>query len=144
MDIINADDPYTLIGHLHFEDIIIFTCQCMWHLKDWILNDSEFGAKSLADMKAEIHNERCLLVCSDLANGTKHLKLNYPKTGSDFADGNGIHIDTKLKIFKRFYYIVTQDKNDPYNLKEIRELLNECRAVWNRIINKHYLSKIEL
>ena len=45
MKIVEADDPYHLASGLRAIDVMIFACQSMWHLKDWILNDSEFGAK---------------------------------------------------------------------------------------------------
>jgi len=44
MKIVEASDPYKVISGLSFYDIIVFTCQSMWHLKDWILNDPHFGA----------------------------------------------------------------------------------------------------
>ena len=37
MKIVEASDPYKVISGLSFYDVIVFTCQSMWHLKDWIL-----------------------------------------------------------------------------------------------------------
>ena len=57
LEIINAKDPYSFIGQLQFEDIVIFTCQCIWHLKDWILNDVGFGAKDYNLLNKDIHSD---------------------------------------------------------------------------------------
>lgn len=142
MEIVNAQDPDPLMGNLNFEDVLIFTCQSIWHLKDWILNDPEFGAKDPEQLKADIHSEKSLLVCADLANGSKHLKLRGPKTGFDFAEPTGIHLNQNKGINQKFYYIVSSDHSDPYFGKEIRELLADCRKSWERIIDKHYLSRL--
>lgn len=71
--IIDSDNPYDYIGKLQFYDILIFACQCMWHLKDWILNDPEFGEKDTKALYEEIHSEKCLLICADLANEIHHV-----------------------------------------------------------------------
>jgi len=55
--IINAENSFELCNGLPFDDIVIFACQCMWHLKDWIANDPSFGAKDLNSLMEEIHQE---------------------------------------------------------------------------------------
>ncbi len=91
MKIIRSDDQQSLLGSaLTFEDAIIFTCQSIWHLKDWVLNDVNFQAKDTAKLKADIHAQKCLLVCSDLDNGSKHLMLNHPKVGATLGGRHGI------------------------------------------------------
>lgn len=143
MQIIGADNPEPLIGSLLFYDIVVFTCQSMWHLKDWILNDVEFGAKDMQALSDDIHSEKCLLICADLANGSKHLSLHSPKTGFSFSASTGVNLDTKNGIYKRYYYALCSNTNDPFYGVEIRDLLTECRTSWNKIIDKHYLSKLE-
>ena len=140
MKIIEADNPYKMKGDLSFEDIIIFTCQSMWHLKDWILNDQHFGAEDIVALNQEIHSTRCLLVCSDIANGTKHLSLKHTKTGSSLSEVTGIHVNIKNDIYKEFYYIFCNDPKDEFHGMEVRMLLRRCRDSWESIINKHYLS----
>jgi hypothetical protein len=53
--IIEADDPYKYFSGLLFYDILIFTCQSMWHMKDWILNDPKFGEKDHDSLNRDIH-----------------------------------------------------------------------------------------
>ena len=45
MKILEADDLFESVGGLVPIDVVIFTCQSMWHLKDWILNDPSFGCE---------------------------------------------------------------------------------------------------
>jgi hypothetical protein len=141
--IIESDNPCESVSGISFYDLVIFACQSMWHLKDWILNDPNFSAKDLGAVRVEIHSYRCLLVCSDLANGTKHLSLNNPKIGGTFSARKGVHIDTSKGIHKEFIYVVCPDANDEFHGIEIRELLRQCRDVWARIVDKHYLSGVD-
>ena len=144
MRIIEANDPTELISSLSFYDCIIFTCQCMWHLKDWVLNDEKFGAKDNASLEKDIHSAKCLLMCADIANGSKHLKLSHTNTEALIADETGIHIDSSRGIFKEFYYITHKNTQDRFYRMEIREFLRECRDTWEKIINMHYLSIVDV
>jgi len=115
----------------------------MWHLKDWILNDPYFGAGDIAALSREIHSMRCLLVCSDIANGTKHLSLNRPKIGSKLSDRIGFHLDTAKGVFQEFYYISCDNPADEFHEMEIRTLLRYCRDSWEDIISRYYLSQAD-
>lgn len=140
--IIESDNPYGIASGLSFYDLVIFACQSIWHLKDWVLNDPHFGAKDLAALKVEIHSSRCLLVCSDIANGTKHLSLNHPKIGGTLSERKGIQVDTAKGILKEFIYVACPDPADEFHGIEVRSLLRECRDCWARILDKHYLSNV--
>jgi hypothetical protein len=116
----------------------------MWHLKDWVLNDPEFGAKDKEALKRDIHAEECLLVCSDIANGSKHLRLDSPKAGSSLSDRRGLHVEPSLGVCKELYFVSCLDKTNKYHGVEIRDLLGECRNTWERILNKHHLSVVDI
>lgn len=139
---IMADNPNPLLGGLLYEDMLMFACQCMWHLKDWILNDPNFGAKDAKELANGIHSEQCLRICADLANGSKHLSLNKPKTHLSLSPLSGVHIEPGRWIFHQYYYVVSTDRNDPYHGMELRSLLSRCRDVWEGIIEKHYLTNV--
>ena len=145
MKIVETSDPHKVVGGLSFSDVLIFACQSMWHLKDWIINDPEFGAANLVALKEEIHSTRCLLICADLANGTKHLSLEDRriKVGGKFSDRTGLHIDTAKEIFQELYYIHCDNPADEFFGIEIRKLLRRCRDTWEDIINRHYLSQAD-
>ncbi|MBA5686701.1 hypothetical protein [Rugamonas apoptosis] len=103
---------------------------------DWILNDPHFGAKSLSELKKEIFGARILLVCSDLANGTKHFRLDNPKTDITLSSRTGFHVDPALGIFQEHFYIIAPCTNDAFHRKEVRDFLLECRDTWRRIIRQ--------
>lgn len=142
ISILLAKDHHKASPGLNYYDVVIICLQSMWSLKDWILNDNEFGASSLSDLKSEIYNSKCLLACSDLANGTKHFRLDRPKTSFSISGNMGIHVDTSKGIFQEYIYILTDDHSDPYYGMEARAFIQECRSTWQRIIHKHYLSYV--
>ena len=143
MKIVEADNPHELAVGLLTIDVIMFACQSMWHLKDWILRDPDFGAKDNEELKKEIHATRCLLVCSDLANGSKHLSLDRPKTGERLSEHTGMHLDTSKGIFRELHYVVCPDPSDEFHGMEVTTFLRCCKDQWQNIINRHYLSYVD-
>ncbi|HPY40029.1 MAG TPA: hypothetical protein PLM98_05890, partial [Thiolinea sp.] len=101
MTIIEANNPYeSSLNGLSFYDIVIFACQSMWHLKDWILNDKNFGAADIDALTREIHAEPCLLLCSDIANGSKHFLLKHPKIAGGFKQRKGFMLDSRKSVLQ--------------------------------------------
>lgn len=131
-----------LAGNLAFEDVLMFTCQCIWHLKDWIVADESFHARDISRLLEEVHSAHCLMICADIANGSKHATLSRPKTSASLSESTGIHLNGRKGIYQVFYYVVSDDPSDPYHGIEMREFLQECRATWQRIIDTHYLSEV--
>lgn len=140
MMIVEADDPHKLAAGLLAIDVTMFARQSMWHLKDWILNDHDFGAKDKDALERDIYSSRCLLACADLANGSKHLSLKSPRIGGRIADDAGMHIDSSEGIFRELHYVVCADPSDEFHGMEIGTLLRRCRDRWDSIINRHWLS----
>lgn len=142
--IVNAKDASELQGALTFYDVIIFACQSMWHLRDWILHDDEFGAADGDALKRDILAARSLSVCADIANGSKHLFLKHPKVGTGvvISDREGLHLDTRAGIFQEFFYIQCPDESDEFHDMEIRPFLDLCRDDWYIIIDRHHLSSV--
>jgi len=144
MRIVDAQDSSELQGALTFYDVIIFACQAMWHLRDWILHDDEFGAEDSEALKQDIFAAHSLSVCSDIANGSKHLFLKRPKVGAGVAisDRKGLHLDTRGGIFQEFFYIECPDDSDEFHGMEVRPFLHRCLDDWYVIINRHHLSNV--
>lgn len=138
--LINAKNETAGIGSLIFDDIILFSFQSLWHLRDWVLNDPNFGAADKRAMRNEIEKNEYLKVCADLANGSKHFTLTHPRTNVRESERQGIHLDTSEGIYQTFYYLESSDYSSPFNGMEIRTFLNQCRHEWHQIINKYYLS----
>lgn len=142
LSIINAENSFELCHGLLFDDIVIFACQSIWHLKDWIVNDPSFEAKDINKLTEEIHQEECLLVCADIANRSKHYRLRYPKTSSSQLKYAGIHLEPGEVISKEYRWIISDNERGRYHQMEIRQFLEECWATWQKLIIKHYLSKV--
>ena len=142
IDLAFAKDHFTACPGLDYYDLVVLSLQAMWNLKDWILNDPEFGAANVEALKQEIFHTRCLMVCSDLANGTKHFRLNNPKTTMSISDRMGLHVDALAGIYQQHIYILAEDPSDPLFGIEARAFIQECRSTWQRLIDKHYLSNV--
>lgn len=143
MRIVEADNPYEWTIGLLPVDVTIFACQSMWHMKDWILNDPEFGARDKNALKEDIFSSRCLIACADLANGSKHLAVDRPHIGGRIADRTGLRVDSSKGILREIHYVVCTDSSDEFHGMEIRTLLRRCRDRWDSIINRHWLSYLD-
>ncbi|MDD3603650.1 MAG: hypothetical protein PHD86_00490 [Kiritimatiellae bacterium] len=141
MTIIDAPDSVSASDPLEFYDVVIFACQNIWHLKDWVLNDDGFDAHDIQQLKDDIHNSPCLMICGDIANGSKHLSLTKSKTGSGISQNRGIHFAPKQGIHQEFWYLSCPSPYEKYDGMEIRPFLNECLIIWRKVISQHYLSK---
>jgi hypothetical protein len=62
------------ISSVDAEDALVHFFQDAYHLKDWIKND---GAIRVASPEKLINAELAMQICADLANGSKHLKLDH-------------------------------------------------------------------
>ena len=140
MMIVEADNPHKWASGLLTIDVVMFACQSMWHLKDWILNDRDFGAKDRKALEGDIYASRCLLACADLANGSKHLSLNSPQIGAHVSDRAGTHLDWAKGVLRELHYVVCDDHSDEFHGMEIGTLLRLCRDRWDAIIDCHWLS----
>jgi hypothetical protein len=143
LELVNAEDQQAaLSGTLMFQDILIFACQSMWHIRDWVLNDPYFAAKDKSVLRREIETNQYLLVCADLANGSKHFVLNRPRTTIRESDRQGIWVVPGDGIFQIRYYLESGDHSGPFHGMEIRAFLSACRAEWQSIIERHYMSEV--
>lgn len=142
LDIVLAPDQTAGAGNLDFEDVLYFACQSIWHLKDWIMADESFHALDKRRLLDDIHGAHCLMVCADIANGSKHATIKRPKTSATLSEDHGIYLDNKQGIYQVFYYLHSSNPSDSYHGIEIRPFLRECRAAWQHIIDTHYLSEL--
>ena len=65
---------------LQVDDIYHFFQDC-WHLKDWIKNDATLSQSTREGIISEAKKTDSLKYCADLANGSKHLKLERARKG---------------------------------------------------------------
>ncbi|WP_158756201.1 hypothetical protein [Dyella sp. S184] len=144
LDLVNAKDQEAALGGiLAFQDVLVFACQGMWHIRDWVLNDPYFAARDKAALRREIESNQYLLVCADLANGSKHFVLDRPHTSIRESDRQGISVVPGKGIFQVYYYLESNDRSGPFHGMEIRAFLTACRTEWQAIIDRHYMSEVD-
>jgi hypothetical protein len=120
---------------LAYDDFVWAFFQNCWHLRDWIHNDPSLPKNLRANVMEEWKREPCLLVCSDLANGTKHLALDRPR------DGEGAkHSHRVLEVMagdssqtKLLYYVA---RGNGERLEAL-SLANACMRAWVRILRAY-------
>ncbi len=55
--------------------------QACWHIKDWVKHDPVVPQPVKDAIKQEAESNPLLLMCHDVCNGAKHLKLTTPRGG---------------------------------------------------------------
>jgi hypothetical protein len=115
------------------DEMLIFFIFCH-QLKDWIIKDLEIPRKEVEDY---ITSTRCLAICADIANGTKHLGIDEsrdPRSGEDLRMHPGIYITgddpdhVELRLF-----ILLEDGTQISAL----EIATDCVKKWDEFLNAH-------
>jgi hypothetical protein len=65
-----------------YEDMLFTFFQNCWHLKDWIKNDSAAPRSLAGPIEQLCRRYQSLPLAADVANGTKHLRLDNPRLGA--------------------------------------------------------------
>ena len=82
-------------SQVEYEDNLWSFFQNAWHLKDWIANDPEIIKIDIENIVKKYH---CLMICSDLANRTKHFKNEkFNRLDAKFTNKH-------INLFKRNYF----------------------------------------
>jgi hypothetical protein len=76
---VNPKLELPLNKQLDYEDALWAFFQNSWHLKDWIKNDTGVPRTLASPIEQLCRNYRSLMLCADLANATKHLRLTAPR-----------------------------------------------------------------
>ncbi len=67
-----AGTRFEATGWNDIEDFMWAFFQNAWHIKDWLKNDPTLNDVLKQVLMSEIHGTESLLLCADLANGSKH------------------------------------------------------------------------
>lgn len=73
-----------------YNDIVYAFFQNCWMLRDWMVNSKALDKKLIDDF---FHSDKDMMICRDLANGSKHLVINKPS------------IDPNISINRREYSV---------------------------------------
>ena len=109
------------------DDIWSFFQNC-WHLKDWVKNDASVPLhvrESIARLAAA---SPPLMICADLANATKHLKLKNPRVGAKPSHYNIAIVPGESS--KVEYIVDTGSGTQQDGL----DLARKCLLEWDRIL----------
>jgi len=68
--------------------------QSCWHLKDWLKNDDTLAQTTRDVIVSEAEKAESLNYCADLANGSKHLKLDHARKGATLWRFDGTQKDS--------------------------------------------------
>jgi hypothetical protein len=68
-----------------YEDDVRNFFQNAWHLKDWVKNDPELDAAHRDKVEGDVARIEALQICADLANRSKHLKLERKRLDADIS-----------------------------------------------------------
>jgi len=73
---------------IEYGDDIWSFFQNRWHLKDWMKNDPSVPAHVRGSIETLVADSPPLMICADLANATKHLRLRNPRVGAKHSHWN--------------------------------------------------------
>jgi hypothetical protein len=119
------------LNDTEFQDMMWSFFQHCWHLKDWVLHDPLASDAQKAAVSDMAHQSSVLMMCRDLCNGTKHLKLNHPGSGTG-AKHQRIEM-TIVPEQGRFEMDCMVDDGHG-NLISGKQLACDCIAEWERIL----------
>ncbi len=130
-------NPIPTEKHEEYEDYLYAFFQNCWHVKDWILGDA--GApKRLQEAVRKVDEEGKILplmLCSGVANGSKHLRQGrdrkrHAKTVGEIL----VDIDPEGNSETTYAYKVIDDDRDSH---EAIELARQALQEWETIIRKN-------
>lgn len=130
LELENLDDD-------EFQDMMWSFFQHCWHVKDWIRHDPKMPpekAKAAIDMA---HSSGALMICRDLCNGTKHLLLSDPRSGTGARHR---HVDIKIAPSEGRFKIDYEVDDGHGGLLSGVQLARACIAEWERILGAQGLA----
>jgi hypothetical protein len=120
--------------HQDYDDYVLAFFQNCWHIKDWIRNDPALPQALRDGIEKEVMNHPSLMICADMANGSKHLSLTRPRVGAGAK-----HSHRELKVVAGdpsqttiTYYIATDGNNKVRAMDVARDAID----AWRQILKK--------
>ena len=130
---INIDFQERLDEYLDIAYVFFLHC---YHLKDWLINDTNVDI-SADEVEDFITDNVSLSLCADICNASKHLILQRSRSDKKPKIGSDDFFDTVLpgeRSRRTWWYVQTEDDMyDPF------ELANECVECWELFLKEHGL-----
>ncbi len=126
------------INEVEFQDMMWSFFQHCWHVKDWLRNDPlASNSQKRAAIDLAERSGGPLLICRDLCNGTKHLKLTDPSSGAGAAH---LYVDMNI-VPERGRFEIDCIIDDGHGTQiSGKRLAVDCIAEWERILESQGLA----
>lgn len=111
-----------------FQDFMWAFFQNCWHLKDWIAKDPVMPAATKEALKIAIRASPILPIARDMANGTKHFKLDSANIRAQHH-----HVDTTIIPGVSTQMDLLVEMGDG-SLRSGLDVAKECIAEWESIL----------
>ena len=118
-----------------FQDDVWNLFQACWHVKDWVKHDPLVPQPMKDAIKLQAESNSLLLMCHDICNGTKHLKLTTPR-------GGGARYESTESIRESGFVVGVDCWIDDGTGTRVsgKDLARNCLAEWERILQSHGLA----
>jgi hypothetical protein len=138
LDRVDANlDGFEDLNDVEFQDMMWSFFQHCWHVKDWVLHDPLASDAQKAAVSDMAHRSTALMICRDLCNGTKHLRLTHPGSGAG-AKHQGIEMTIAPEQGRFEMECMVDDGHG--NLISGKKLARDCIAEWERILTAQGLA----
>lgn len=126
----NVDESFNDV-----EDFMWAFFQNAWHIKDWLKNDPSLTPDQKAAISTEVHATESILLCADLANGSKHFGTDRSRDKIGARDQSiQLSINENRQLISD-HMIVTGNGRRMTALELSRWILND----WRDLLVRHRL-----
>jgi hypothetical protein len=124
-------DTYNGVAADDAIDFLYASFQTAYHMRDWLQNS---GAASQAQLDALMASNRCLKLCSDVCNGSKHFVLDPKRSKTDHIGLLREYIPPSLtgdhEASSRPSLLAFVNHAGDVEFRRVEELMAECLAAW--------------
>jgi hypothetical protein len=112
-----------------FQDDMWSLFQACWHVKDWVRHDPLVSEALKEAIRQQAESSPILLMCHDICNGTKHLKLTTPR-------GGGARFDSTESTHESGFLVRVDCWIDDGTGNRLsgKELARKCITEWEQIL----------
>jgi hypothetical protein len=135
LTLVHARDIAPVRGVLTYHDLLVVTCRSLADLGEWLESDPGFLPRDWNVVRCDVKREASLRTCASIASGRIGLILTRPPVRGGAASARR-HPGEPPAVQ---YYVDASDPADPYGGAEVDALLEDARAAWHGIVNRHWM-----